>query len=62
MAKISTTHLLATGLRGFRSSALRVRLERTDGTYAWVWTADLCDAGTPLVLDVGQLEPIEEPI
>lgn len=51
------TYAIASGLVGFRSSSLRVRVERTQGDYAWVRTADLLDAGTPLVLNASQLEP-----
>lgn len=47
---------LASGLRGFPSSILRVRVERVEGRTAWVRTADLLDAGTPLVLDISQVE------
>ena len=52
-------HALATGLRGFQSSTLRVRVTRTEGDYVWVVTADLQDVGTPLVLDASQIQPIE---
>lgn len=57
---MKTSYLaLASGLRGFRSSSLRVRvLEVRDGC-AWVVTADLLDAGTRLVLDPGQLVALE---
>lgn len=48
---------LASGLRGFPSSILRVRVERIEGSNVWVRTADLLDAGTPLVLDASQVEP-----
>lgn len=45
----------ANGLVGFPSDELRVRvLEIRDG-YAWVVTADLIDAGTPLTLNASQL-------
>ena len=47
---------IARGLVGFSSSSLRVRIERTEGSYAWVRTADIADAGTPLVLDASQIE------
>jgi hypothetical protein len=43
-------YFFATSLIGFRSATLRVRVtERRDG-YVWCRTADLLDAGTPLVL------------
>ena len=48
-------YAIATGLRGFRSSSLRVRIERTEGSIVWVRTADLLDAGTPLILDASQV-------
>ena len=48
-------YAVASGLRGFRSSTLRVRVtDRRDGL-VWVRTADLLDAGTPLVLDEAQV-------
>jgi hypothetical protein len=55
------THLLASGLRGFASSSLRVRLVETlrDGSVAVV-TADLLDAGTPLVLSPSQVEEVRD--
>jgi hypothetical protein len=46
---------LASGLVGFRSSDLRVKVTRIDGNYIFVVTADLLDAGTALVLDAGQV-------
>ena len=53
-----TSYFFATDLVGFRSSTLRVRLvERRDG-YAWVVTADLLDAGTPLVLADRQVQEV----
>ena len=48
---------LASGLVGFPSTTLRVRVTRTEGNYAWVVTADLLDAGTKLVLDASQVSP-----
>jgi hypothetical protein len=51
---------IASGLRGFASSTLRVRITRTQGSYVWVVTADLLDAGTPLTLDASQVTA-EEP-
>ena len=56
--KGSTMYAIATGLRGFRVSTLRVRIVRDlQGCYDVV-TADLLDAGTPLILskDKVQLE------
>jgi hypothetical protein len=55
------THAIAHNLRGFRSSTLRVFVTRVEGAYVWVRTADLIDAGTPLVLDAAQVEP-EQPV
>ena len=50
-------YAIAKNLRGFRSSTLRVRvLERRAG-HVWVRTADLLDAGTPLVLREENVEP-----
>jgi len=49
-------YALASGLVGFRSSSLRVRvLEHRDGC-VWVRTADLADAGTALVLDESKVD------
>ena len=51
---VTPSYGIASGLIGFRSSALRVRLlEQRDGC-VWVVTADLLDAGTRLVLDEAQ--------
>ena len=50
------TYAIASNLIGFASSALRVIVTRTEGTYVWVTTADLADAGTKLVLDASQVE------
>jgi hypothetical protein len=50
-------YAVAYGLKGFgRHKHLRVRIERLEGSYAWVRTTSLHDAGTALVLDVSQLE------
>ena len=54
---MSTRYAVASGLKGFRSSTLRVKITRQDGPYTWVVTADLLDAGTPLVLDTAQITP-----
>jgi hypothetical protein len=56
------THALAHGLRGFASTTLRVMVTRIDEASGnvWVRTADLLDAGTPLVLDIKQVESEEE--
>jgi hypothetical protein len=56
----SSLYGLAHGLIGFRSSTLRVRIERRESGYVWVRTADLLDAGTPLVLNSSQVEDLEE--
>ncbi len=51
-------YFFATDLVGFRSSTLRVKVrERRDG-YVWVWTADLLDAGTALVLKDRQVQEV----
>jgi len=54
-------YAIATGLIGFSSDSLRVRIERRDALSGCVWvrTADLLDAGTPLVLDAAQVAPLE---
>lgn len=54
---MSTQYAVASGLKGFRSSTLRVKITRQEGQYTWVVTADLLDAGTPLVLDIAQVTP-----
>lgn len=54
---MSTQYAVASGLKGFRSSTLRVKITRQEGQYTWVVTADLLDAGTPLVLDTVQVTP-----
>ena len=47
-------YALASGLRGFASSELRVQVTREndprDESLVWVMTADLLDAGTSLIL------------
>lgn len=48
-------YAIASGLVGFPVSSLRVKIERSEGRYVWVRTADLCDAGTSLVLDASQV-------
>lgn len=51
-------HFFATGLVGFRSTTLRVRVtERRDG-YVWCITADLLDAGCRLVLADAQVQEV----
>lgn len=56
------THALAHNLIGFPCSTLRVMITRIDEASGnvWVRTADLLDAGTPLVLDIKQVESEEE--
>lgn len=49
------SYALASGLRGFAADSLRVKVTRIEGAYAWVVTADLMDAGTPLTLDLSQI-------
>ena len=48
-------YALATNLRGFASTQLRVKVTELSDRYAWVVTADLLDAGTPLTLDRAQV-------
>jgi len=50
-------YAVASGLKGFRSSSLRIRVERDLGDVVIARTADLLDAGTPLALDKAQVEP-----
>lgn len=54
-------YAIASGLVGFPFARLRVRVSEVRSGYAWVRTADLLDAGTPLTLDVGQIVPLDEP-
>jgi len=54
---MSSQYAVASGLIGFRSSTLRVKVTRQEGPYTWIVTADLLDAGTPLVLDTAQVTP-----
>lgn len=61
------TYALATGLIGFSDSTLRVYIARIEGAgvlstnaQVFVRTADLRDAGTPLVLDASQIKLIDE--
>lgn len=54
-------YALASRLVGFPSDRLRVRVSEVRDGCAWIRTADLLDAGTPLVLDVSQIEPLPEP-
>ena len=56
------TYALAHNLIGFLSTTLRVKVTRIDEASGnvWVRTADLLDAGTPLVLDIKQVESEEE--
>jgi hypothetical protein len=49
------TYAIASGLRGFRTSELRVRVREIRDGVAFVVTADLADSGTMLVLDPAQL-------
>lgn len=50
-----TGYALASDLKGFASSTLRVRVTRREGDYVWIITADLRDAGTRLVLRASQV-------
>lgn len=49
-------YAVAYELQGFGYTSLRVNVTRVEGTYAWCRTADLRDAGTPLILDLSQIE------
>ena len=61
MQTSANTFALASGLIGFRSSTLRVRVTERRNGLVWCRTADLQDAGTPLVLRDDQVrdEPSE---
>ena len=56
------THAFAHNLIGFPCTTLRVMVTRVDEVngFVWVRTADLLDAGTPLVLNIRQVESEEE--
>ena len=58
----SFTHAFAHNLIGFKASTLRVRVLGSNDRYVWVITADLLDAGTRIVLDQTQIEPIIEAV
>jgi hypothetical protein len=62
MEKLPATpfYAIASGMIGFDRSSLRVLVTRIDGQHVWIRTADLSDAGTPLVLDVHQIQPMDE--
>lgn len=53
-------HALASRLVGFKSDRLRVLVQRIDSGNAFVRTADLLDAGTPLTLTTAQLDLVDE--
>lgn len=65
-APFTPFYALASGLRGFGSvergpvTELRVLVTRVEGEYVWVRTADLFDAGTPLVLSPSQITPFSD--
>jgi len=53
-------YALASGLRGFGSDTLRVRvLDEKDG-YVWVVTADLRSSGVALTLNANQVKPLPD--
>lgn len=54
------TYALASNLRGFASSTLRVKVTRVNEAAGLVWvrTADLLSAGVPLVLSADQVTAI----
>jgi hypothetical protein len=53
-------YAIANGVRGFGPvTSLRVSVLRREAGMVWVRTADIADAGTPLVLDESQIESIE---
>ena len=53
-------YALAHDLKGFADTTLRVSVTRREGDMVWVRTADLRDAGTPLVLKASQIEAIPD--
>jgi hypothetical protein len=58
-------YAIAYGVIGFPKSSIRVKVTEDRDGYVWVRTADLMDAGTPLVLDRSQIEyeldwPVED--
>lgn len=55
MSAAPKSYALATALKGFKSSTLRVRVLEVRSGCAFVVTADLSDVGTRLVLDPAQL-------
>jgi len=57
-------YFIASGLVGFTSDSLRVRLVRDfgNGKDVLVMTASLLDAGTTLLLNWSQLKPFEETV
>ena len=56
----TTQYALATALKGFRATALRVVVTRREAGLVWVRTADLLDAGTSLVLKASQVSDLPE--
>jgi hypothetical protein len=60
LSKENAMYAVASRLVGFKSSWLRVRILRTEGSYVWCITADLRDAGTKLVLDASQVVTEDE--
>ena len=57
MSNSTPFYAIANSLVGFPRESMRVKVTRIEGDYAWVRTADLMDAGTPLTLDLSQIEP-----
>lgn len=50
-------YAVAYGVKGFgRISHIRVNVTRVEGDCVWCRTADIRDAGTPLVLSLSQIE------
>lgn len=50
-----TTYAIASRLVGFATDSLRVRVTRREAGCVWCVTADISNAGTPLVLDASQV-------
>lgn len=62
MTGFAPYYALAHNLKGFASSTLRVIVNEQRDGLAWIRTADLLDAGTPLTIDEAQIERIGEEV
>lgn len=57
---MNSEYAIASGLVGFRSSSLRVRVTRREYGLVWCLTADIQDAGTQLILNEHQVVAIRD--